>query len=55
MPLDYLQELAGYWADGFDWRAQEALLNEFPQFVTTIDGQDIHFLHVRSAEPARCR
>ena len=51
VPLDYLQDLAGYWADGFDWRAQEARLNEIPQFVTTIDGQDIHFLHVRSAEP----
>jgi pimeloyl-ACP methyl ester carboxylesterase len=49
--LDYLKELAGYWADGFDWRRQEATLNEFPQFITTIDGQDIHFLHVRSPEP----
>jgi epoxide hydrolase len=51
VPLDYLKELAEYWADGFDWCRQEAKLNEFPQFVTTIDGQDIHFLHVRSPEP----
>src|SRR3712207_4354359 len=49
--LDYLKGLAEYWANGFDWRKQEAKLNEFPQFITTIDGQDIHFLHVRSPEP----
>jgi epoxide hydrolase len=48
VPLAYLQELAGHWARGFDWRAQEARLNAFPQFTTTIDGQTIHFLHVRS-------
>jgi hypothetical protein len=47
-PLGYLKELADYWTDGFDWRTQEARLNELPQFVTSIDGQDIHFLHVRS-------
>ena len=51
VPLDYLKDLADYWANGFDWRRQEAQLNELPQFVTTIDGQDIHFLHVRSPEP----
>jgi pimeloyl-ACP methyl ester carboxylesterase len=51
VPLDYLQALARFWADGFDWRRQEAALNEIPQFVTTINGQDIHFLHVRSPEP----
>lgn len=50
VPLDYLKDLAGYWADGFAWRAQEARLNELPQFVTEIDGQPIHFLHVRSPE-----
>jgi len=43
-------ELAAYWRDRFDWRAQEARLNQFPQFTTVIDGQRIHFLHVRSAE-----
>jgi epoxide hydrolase len=51
VPLDYLQELARYWHDGFDWRAQEARLNQLPQFTTVIDGQPIHFLHVRSPEP----
>src|SRR5919109_3489569 len=51
VPVDYLKGLAGYWADGFDWRGQQARLNELPQFVTEIDGQPIHFLHVRSSEP----
>ncbi|MCW2940943.1 MAG: Microsomal epoxide hydrolase [Actinomycetia bacterium] len=51
VPVDYLKELAAYWGGGFDWREQEARLNEIPQFVTEIDGQDIHFLHVRSPEP----
>jgi hypothetical protein len=51
VPLGYLRELAGYWADGYDWRKHEARLNEFPQFTTTIDGANIHFLHVRSPEP----
>ena len=51
VPLGYLKELAAYWADGYDWRKQEATLNEHPQFTTTIDGANIHFLHVRSPEP----
>ncbi|MBV6699892.1 epoxide hydrolase N-terminal domain-containing protein [Kitasatospora aureofaciens] len=51
VPVDYLKGLAEYWADGFDWRQAEARLNAFPQFLTEIDGQDIHFLHVRSADP----
>jgi pimeloyl-ACP methyl ester carboxylesterase len=51
VPLDYLMKLAAYWGDDFDWRAQEARLNQFPQFTTEIDGQTIHFLHVRSPEP----
>jgi pimeloyl-ACP methyl ester carboxylesterase len=51
IPLAYLQGLARYWSDGFDWRAQESQLNQLPQFMTAIDGQPIHFLHVRSAEP----
>jgi pimeloyl-ACP methyl ester carboxylesterase len=51
VPLAYLQELAGYWRNAYDWRAQEARLNQFPQFTTTVDGQNVHFLHVRSAEP----
>lgn len=51
VPVDYLKGLAGYWADGFDWRAQEAELNSYPQFLTEIDGQTIHFLHIESPEP----
>lgn len=51
VPVDYLKDLAGYWANGYDWRAQEARLNEIPQYTTEIDGQTIHFLHVRSPEP----
>lgn len=48
--VSLMRELAAYWADGFDWRAQEATLNRHPQFVTEIDGQTIHFLHVKSKE-----
>jgi epoxide hydrolase len=51
VPVTYLRELAGYWHADYDWRAHEARLNEFPQYTTDIDGQDIHFLHVRSGEP----
>lgn len=51
VPATYLRRLAEYWRTGFDWRAQEAALNAFPQFTTTIDGERIHFLHVRSPEP----
>jgi pimeloyl-ACP methyl ester carboxylesterase len=49
--LDDLQELAAYWRDGYDWRAWEARLNAYPQFTAEIDGEAIHFLHVRSPEP----
>jgi pimeloyl-ACP methyl ester carboxylesterase len=48
-PVAYLQETVAYWRDEFDWRAAEARMNEFPHFLTEIDGQTIHFLHVRSA------
>jgi len=47
-PLAELQELCRYWRHGYDWRACEARLNAMGQFVTEIDGLDIHFLHVRS-------
>ena len=47
--LDYVRELADYWLTAFDWRAQERELNALPQFRTVVDGQPIHFLHVRSA------
>jgi pimeloyl-ACP methyl ester carboxylesterase len=49
--LALVRELAAYWADGFDWRAQEARLNRHPQFITEIDGQTVHFIHVKSKEP----
>ena len=51
VPTDWLPELVDYWRTGYDWRAAEARLNAFPQFTTEIDGQRIHFLHVRSPEP----
>jgi pimeloyl-ACP methyl ester carboxylesterase len=51
VPLGYIKELAEYWRTGYDWRAEEARLNQFPQFLTTIDGARVHFLHVRSPEP----
>jgi pimeloyl-ACP methyl ester carboxylesterase len=46
-----LQELVRYWGSGYDWRKAEAKLNALPQFVTNIDGVDIHFIHVRSRHP----
>jgi pimeloyl-ACP methyl ester carboxylesterase len=48
VPLATLQELSRYWQTDYDWRKIEAKLNALPQFVTTIDGLDIHFIHVRS-------
>ena len=51
IPTGYVRELAEYWRAGFDWRVQEAAWNRYPQFVTDIDGQRVHFLHIRSAEP----
>jgi hypothetical protein len=55
VPLGYLQALAEYWRTGYDWRAQEARLNELPQFTTVIDGQTVHFLHTRCPSRMRCR
>ena len=49
--LGYLQELCGYWADGFDWRAVESRINGWPQGTAIIDGQSIHFIHARSDAP----
>src|SRR4051812_32964908 len=51
IPTAVVRELAEYWRDGFDWRAQEAALNAFPQSTTEVDGQRIHYVHVRSADP----
>jgi len=47
-PVAYLRDLVMYWRDEYDWRAEEARLNELPQFRTTIGGQSIHFIHARS-------
>ena len=49
--LATMQKLAHYWATDYDWRKVEARMNAVPQFVTTIDGLDIHFIHVRSKNP----
>ncbi|WP_020117863.1 epoxide hydrolase family protein [Streptomyces canus] len=49
--LPYLRDLAAYWRSAYDWRKHEAALNELPQFVTEIDGAQVHFLHIRSARP----
>src|SRR5215207_7821909 len=49
--LATMQKLARYWATDYDWRRCEAKLNALPQFITTIDGLDIHFIHVRSKHP----
>ena len=49
--LEYLRELCGYWANGFDWRAAESRLNSWPNATTTIDGQRIHFIHARAEDP----
>jgi len=48
VPADYLKKLADYWQNKFDWKKQEALLNQYPQFITEIDGQNIHYLHIKS-------
>ncbi|XVV17259.1 epoxide hydrolase family protein [Actinoplanes sp. CA-131856] len=51
VPAGYLRDVAEYWRTGFDWRAQEAALNRHQQHLTTIDGQELHFLHVPSPSP----
>jgi len=50
VPLATMQKLARYWTTEYDWRKVEAKLNSYPQFITEIDGLDIHFIHVRSKE-----
>ena len=52
VPVTRVRELAEHWRTAYDWRRAEARLNAFPQFTTVIDGQRIHFLHVRSPEPS---
>src|SRR3569833_2293526 len=51
VPVGYLKELTKYWRHEFDWRLAEQRLNDIPQFMTTIDGVNVHFLHARSPEP----
>ena len=51
VPLGWIKDVCGYWAEQYDWRRREALLNRFSQFTTEIDGLGIHFLHVRSPHP----
>ncbi|QBD75932.1 epoxide hydrolase [Ktedonosporobacter rubrisoli] len=50
VPLSPIKRLVKYWQEGYDWRIWEAKLNAYPQFTTTIDGQNIYFLHIRSRE-----
>lgn len=50
VPNHYLQEMVAQWRGEFDWRAQEARMNQFPHYLTDIDGQTIHFIHVPSVE-----
>ena len=49
IPLGYMKELCDYWQHEYDWRDRETRLNKFPQFITNIDGVDIHFIHQPSA------
>jgi hypothetical protein len=51
VPLEYVKELVDHWRTSFDWRGVEARLNEHDQFTTTIDGQNVYFIHARSPEP----
>ena len=51
IPLAYTQEVCDYWLNSYDWRAREALLNRYPQFMTELNGLDIHFIHARSPHP----
>jgi pimeloyl-ACP methyl ester carboxylesterase len=51
VPRAWIEEVCRYWAEDYDWRRREAMLNRFAQFTTAIDGLDIHFLHVRSPHP----
>lgn len=50
-PTSYLQKIANYWQTEFNWKKQEAWLNQYPQYIANINGQPIHFLHIQSADP----
>ena len=49
--LGYMKSLADYWRDGYEWRQQEAMLNQLPQYRVALDGFQVHFVHVRSHAP----
>jgi pimeloyl-ACP methyl ester carboxylesterase len=51
VPVEYLRQLAQYWANGYSWPAAQERLNELPQFLTDVDGQTLHVAHVRSGDP----
>ncbi|WP_232667356.1 epoxide hydrolase family protein [Pseudonocardia sp. TRM90224] len=51
VPRAYVEKLVGRWLESYDWRAHEARLNSYPQFTTTIDGQNVHFVHIPSENP----
>jgi pimeloyl-ACP methyl ester carboxylesterase len=51
IPLAYTQEVCDYWLNSYDWRAREQLLNKYSQFMTELNGLDIHFIHARSPHP----
>lgn len=51
IPLAYVEDVAAYWRDSYDWRRCEKALNQYPHYITEIDGVDIHFMHIRSPEP----
>lgn len=50
MPVERLRGLVAYWRDGYDWRAAEGAINALPNFVTTVERQRIHFVHVRAGD-----
>lgn len=50
-PLEWITDMCAYWSERYDWRAREQRLNRFAQFLTTLDGLDIHFIHQRSPHP----
>ena len=50
-PLSYMKEVCDYWLNEYDWKKEESALNEFPQFITEINGLDIHFIHLKSPHP----
>ena len=51
LPLEYAMQLRDYWRDTYDWRSRESYYNGFHQYLTEIEGLDIHFIHVKSSNP----